>query len=424
MSACSSSKNAKDADIGKRVSVLKADNKKIVADKDIQDVKLNLPSPVNGKNWPQVGGGSEHNIQNFALGKQIKESWHSHIGAGSGGDYRLLAMPVVNAGKIYTIDSEGVVSAFRTDDGERLWRTDTTPEDCEDESMGGGIGFSDGVVFATTGVGEAVALNANTGAIIWHKSMSKPLRSAPTIADGRVYVVTIDNELFALDVKNGNELWRHNGIIESATLMGSSSPAVSGDSVIIAYSSGEIFSLRAQNGRVAWSDMLASSTKVGALPAIADIRGLPVVDRGRVFAVSHSGRMASIDKRTGERIWDTEIGGINTPAVAGDAVFVLTNDNELVALTRDNGRVLWSKELSKFKDPEDHDSKPVMWYGPLMAGGSLWATNSLGYLTSFNPDNGEQQEEIDIGKITFIPPTVADNTLYVVTDSGRLIALR
>ena len=80
-------------------------------------------------------------------------------------------------------------------------------------------------------------------------------------------------------------------------------------------------------------------------PALADIRGRPVIDRGRVFAVSHSGRMAAIDLRTGDRVWEQEIGSSHSPWVAGDYVFVLANDNELVCLTRDEGKVRWVRQL-------------------------------------------------------------------------------
>jgi outer membrane protein assembly factor BamB len=140
--------------------------------------------------------------------------------------------------------------------------------------------------------------------------------------------------------------------------MGASSPAVRGDTVVVAYSSGELFGLRSQNGRVVWSEVLAVPMQQGAVPAIADIRGLPVIETGRVFAISHSGRMISIDERTGERAWEADIGGTNTPCVGGNAVFVVTNDNELVALTRDAGRGIWRPALQKLAKPSDRDSQP------------------------------------------------------------------
>ena len=149
-----------------------------------------------------------------------------------------------------------------------------------------------------------------------------------------------------------------------------------------------------------------------------------MVDHGRVFAISHSGRMAAVDQRTGDRSWEVDIGGINTPVVSGDNVFILSNDGQLVALTRDNGRVIWVKELPHLSDPDDKGSDPVSWTGPVLGGGKLWLTNSLGQLAAFSPQDGKQTDVLDVGGAMYISPVIANGTIYVVTDDGELVALR
>jgi len=412
----------KPKDEGKRVSALDV-SKKPSADKGVTDFKPNLPTPVANKDWPQAGGSTTHTLPQPALSPNPDVIWRADIGNGTSGYFRLLARPVISGGKVFTLDARGTVSAFSMANGDRAWRFDTTPTD-RDEAMGGGLGITNNRLYVTTGFGEVIALNAADGKVIWRKMIGKPFRADPTIADDRVYVLSIDNELTALSAKDGNVEWHHNGIAESATLMGASSPAVDGDSVVVAYSSGEIFNLRAQNGRVAWTDVLAVPAQVGALPAIADIRGLPVIDRGRVYAVSHSGRMAAIDQRTGDRVWEVDVGGINTPVVAGDAVFILSNDNELMALTRESGRIVWIKELQHLKDPTDRDSTPMFWQGPVLAGGRLWLTNSLGHLVAFDPNDGGQRADIEVADSFFIPPIVANNMMVLVSDDGRVMGLR
>ena len=111
-----------------------------------------------------------------------------------------------------------------------------------------------------------------------------------------------------------------------------------------------------------------SPTQVGALPAIADIRGLPVVDQGRVFAISHSGRMAAIDHRTGDSVWEADIGGIDTPIVAGDTVFIYGGDGQLMALSRDSGRMHVGQATAALADPSDKNSDRLYGSGPVLAG--------------------------------------------------------
>ncbi len=425
--ACSWFKKGSDsaptADAGSRIAVLQT-AKKVEADADAGSFKIEVPPSIVNEEWPQVGGNAAHAPGNVALGLVPEKIWSASIGSGSSKYFRLFAQPVVSGGKVFTLDSRGEAAAFSADKGDRLWRFDTTPPDHRGEAMGAGLAVKGDVVYVTTGFGEILALNAGNGAPLWRKMIGKPLRSAPTVLGDYVFAVSIDNQLHALSAQTGQIKWQHSGITESATLMGASSPAADGDSVVVAYSSGEIFNLRAQNGRMAWTDVLAVPEKIGALPAIADIRGLPVIDRGVVFAASHSGRMAAIDLRTGDRAWESDLGGVNTPSVVGDNVFVIDNDNRLVAMSRTNGRLLWTAQLQKLKDPLDRDSKPVFWWGPVMAGGRLWMTNSLGFLVAYDPENGMILADLDIGGSFFMPPIVANGTMYLLNDSGKLMALK
>jgi hypothetical protein len=424
VSACSDSAKKIGASVkGERVNVMEQ-TKSIKADPDLQHERVQLPELVNNRNWSQVGYDTSHVMPHANVKAAPEEDWSRSIGEGSDSDYRILSRPVVDNGVVFTMDSHGLVTASSVRDGAELWTFDTTPTDNEAHAIAGGLGVDGSTVYATTGFGQVLAINTKDGVLRWRKSLQNPLRAAPTIADDRVYVVTINNELFALQAKDGTELWHHNGIIESATLMGASCPAVVGDSVVVAYSSGEIFNLRSENGRVSWSDILASSSQKGAMPAIADIRGLPVVDHGHVFAISHSGRMASIDQRTGDRDWEIDVGGTNTPLLADDVVFVLSTDNELVAIMRDSGRVMWVQQLPLVVDPEDKKSDPIQWAGPVLGNGQLWMTNSAGHLASFSAEDGHPMAEIDLGEPTFIPPVIADNTIFVVRDDGHLLALR
>jgi outer membrane protein assembly factor BamB len=398
--------------------------KSIEADKEMQGVKPQLPAAGAIVDWPQAGYNPSHTLPNAEIHAHMEKIWSADIGKGSDSDYKLLARPVIGGGQVFTMDSHGMVSAFNAETGEKNWAFETTPSGRDEDAIGGGVGLNDDTLYATTGFGEVLALSAKDGSVRWRHLLFNPLRAAPTIADGHVYVVSIDNELSALDAGTGELLWHQNGIAESATLMGASNPAVVGDSVVVAYSSGEIFNLRMQNGRVSWNYTLATPTQVGALPAIADIRGLPVMDRGRILAISHSGRIASIDQRSGDRNWEADIGGINTPLVSGDAVFILSNNDQLVALARDTGRILWVQELQHRLDPSDQESDPVYWAGPILAGGQLWLTNSLGELDSFSSDDGAPLASVSLDESSYIPPSVANSTMYVVTDDGYLVAYR
>ena len=408
---------------GTRVAAIE-EVKALEPDPALKDVKPALPEKTNPSSWTQVGFDASHAVPHADVSMHPKILWKESIGAGSDSDFKLLAHPVIDRGVIYTMDAHGVVRAFAAASGDEKWRVETTPPKVDDDAIAGGLAVDGTALYVTTGFGDVLALDTQKGAVLWRRALLKPLRAAPVFADHRVYVISIDNDLNALDARTGDVLWHQSGIAESATLMGASSPAVDGDTMIAAYNSGEVFALRAQNGRALWNYSLAAPAQVGALPAIADIRGLPIVDHGYVYAISHSGRIASIEQRSGERVWETDIGGIDTPVVSGDAVFLYSGDNRLIALSRDKGRALWAQALPKLVDPMDKNSDRIVWTGPVLAGDRLWMVNSQGSLASFSPENGAPLDSIDIGKPIYLTPIVADHTLYVVSDDGTLIALR
>lgn len=407
---------------GERISVLRLE-RSLEPDKRVSDLQVRLPRPVAKPSWPQAGGGESHVQHHIELAPNLSEAWRTNIGEGSESTMRLLAPPIIAAGKVFVMDVESQVSAINTANGDIVWEYDARVPDDDDEAFGGGIAYANGVLFISTGFADVVSVDAETGKERWRKRLSGPMRAAPAVADGRVFVLTIDNQLFALNGETGEQLWSHAGFSEIAGLLGGASPAIGAGTIVVPYSSGEIFALRVENGRPLWSDNLSSSRRLDALSTLADIRGMPVIDRGLVYAISHSGRMAAIDLRSGARAWEKPIGGVEMPWVAGEFIYLLTNESQLVCLTRRGGRIRWVRDLPQFEEPDERDD-PVKWSGPVLAGDRLVITGSHGEAWSVSPYTGKLLGRLDLSDDVFLPPVVADGTLYFLTEDGDLVAMR
>ncbi len=407
---------------GKRISVLNLEQQ-IKPDPSMEEVAVRLPQPVVNRDWPEAGGYPSHAMYHLALGDGVRRAWSRSFGEGNSRSGQVLAAPVIENGRVFTMDAESVVTAFDAGNGQRLWRFDTQPKKSNTTAFGGGIAALGNRVYVTTGYAEILALDAKTGKQLWRRPVPSPLHAAPTVADGRVFAVTVDNQLQVLAADDGRILWTHNGLPETAGLLGGSSPAVEGDIVVVAYSSGEIFALRVENGRPLWTDNLASAHSLDALTALADIRGRPVIDHGMVFAISHSGRMVAIDLRTGDRVWEQDLGGSYTPWVAGDYVYVLTNDDAVVCLTRREGKIKWVLDLPRY-DNEEKKKDPLDWSGPILASDRLIVLASSGDAVSISPYTGKPLGRIEFSDGSYVAPVLANKTLYIVTQGGDLIAYR
>lgn len=407
---------------GDRISVLGLD-RAVAPDPALASRPVAVPAPTLNAEWPEPGGNPNHVMGNLALPAQVKRAWETSIGDGSARYTKVMSQPVIAAGRVFAMDGGVQVSALDEASGKRFWQVDLKPADQRGSAFGGGPCFWNGRLFVATGYAEVLALDPNDGNIIWRKNVASPVHAAPTVADNRVFVVTVDNELIALSAQDGQRQWSHNGIPETGSLLGRASPAVEGDIVVVAYTSGELYAIRVENGRVLWSENLASSRSLDAMTAMADIHGRPVIDRGRVFAVSHSGRMMSIELRTGNHIWEQELGGSHEPCCVGDYIFVLTNDSEVVCLTRDEGKVRWAVDLPGYENAAKK-SDPIQWAGPVMGGGQLIVLSSTGVAMWLSPQDGTSPWQTTMSNKGFLGPVIAGNTLYLLTDDANLSAYR
>lgn len=394
-----------------------------------------LPQPSTNREWPQAGGYPDHAMHHLTLGARPARAWQGSIGPGTGGSSfwrvfglttprRLIAQPIVAEGKFFALNSHGEVVALNAATGAQIWRTDAMPREEGQGDLGGGIGYAGGVVYVATGAAEVLAITAADGKIAWRVPLEAPARGAPTIAGGRIYVVTTENELVALDpAKKGERVWNFAGVAETTGILGAANPAVEGNIIVAPQSSGEIVALRAENGRQLWTERLAAARQINPITNIADITARPVVDRGVVVAVSNAGRLAALDIRTGRRLWDVDIGGIQTPWLAGDWVYALSNEGQLVCIERASGRIKWSIQLNAFTT-ERQRRNPIVWTGPVLASDRLIVAGSHGEALALSPYTGQVQGRIVIGERVLISPIVAESTIYFLDDTGRVLALR
>ncbi len=406
---------------GERISVLSLQNA-LVPDPLIQDLQIRVPPPRVNVAWPQPGGLPSHAMQHLEIADVPQLAWRRNVGTGSEGYRRLITSPVATAERVFTIDARARVAAVDATTGRLLWRVALRPVDEEYGAIGGGLAYEHDVLYVTTGFGEVIALIAENGQLLWRQNLGVPFRAPPTVSAGRVFVISIENKLYVLATEDGRRLWQHEGLPENAGLMGAASAAVAGGIVVAPYSSGETYALRIDNGRVVWSDLL---TRTGAalLPTFSNIAGAPVVVGDRVYVIGNAGRMAAVNLRTGARVWDQVIGGTQTPWVAGDFIFLITNEAELVCLWRRDGRIRWVLPLQRFEDPEARDG-PIQWNGPILASDRLVIVSSHGYALAVSPYTGGVLGRIQLPEGAYTSPIVADRSLYVLTDDAELLAIR
>ncbi len=397
---------------GERISVVAPDTTSGLG--EIETVKsVSVSEERTNADWTQPGGIASNAPGHLAFSGRASERWRADAGRGSSSDGRLIARPVVAGERVYTLDTRGVVRAFSRGSGKQLWETSLVPENEERRAgFGGGLAVDAGKLFAATGFGTVVALDPSSGKPVWSKRFELPFRMSPTAADGRVFAVNSESQLFCLSAEDGSELWTARGLPEAAIVLNNASPAVSGDTVVVPYPSGELLAFDVRNGQPKWAENL-NRTRPGMASKNVGDTVRPAIADGVVYAVSGAGRLIATDITDGSRRWAVDVSSSQTPWVAGEGVFVIDNSGKLVAVTRGSGEIAWVAELPSAR----------LWNGPVLAGGKLWLVSNKGLLVGVDARSGQVQTKRELGNDVFIAPVVASAQMYVLTDRARLLAL-
>ncbi|MDP3378983.1 MAG: PQQ-binding-like beta-propeller repeat protein [Brevundimonas sp.] len=415
---------------GERLSVLEFDQA-LVPSPALAGRDFFLPGPQAAVSWPSPGGNAENAVEHVIAGADFTIAWRRNIGAGSARTRQVMSPAVAENGRIFALDAEHTVSALDAQSGSVIWRASVKPEGRESGGFGGGVALGGGKVFVSSGYRTMTAFDQTSGAMLWQTAVDVPIHGAPTVAGSRVYAIDLDNQVLAFDVNTGSVAWSYRGIVEPARIMRASSPAITGDTVIAPMSSGEVFAFRAATGQPVWQEELSRTTRTSALSEIRDIAGRPVISRGFVYAVSHSGVLASMDIRTGQPRWQVPVAAVNAPLPVGDVIYIVSKSGELSVLNRETGQVYWTRDLNVGRVRQeggflgffDRTVRPT-WSGPLLASNRLVLTNSDGELVGLNPKTGEVISTLRLGAPSYVAPTAFNGAILVITDRGEVISVR
>mgnify|MGYP000087710846 CR=1 FL=1 len=219
------------------------------------------------------------------------------------------------------------------------------------------------------------ALDAGTGKLLWKVHPAGPLRGSPTVAFGAVYVITQNNELHALSSEDGKGLWQESASLGATGVFGVAAPAAGQGTVVAGFSTGELIAYRYENGRVLWSDALARTSLSTSVGVLTDIDADPIIDRGRIYALGSCGNVG------------------------------------------------WSVQMDRYRNAKNKKNE-VFWTGPVLAGNRLWIANTEGDIYQVNAMDGVPVRFADVGSPVSLAPVVANSTLYVLDDGGKISAFR
>lgn len=386
---------------------------------------ISLPAQRNNAEWTHRAGTPAHQITNPALSRNLTQVWSRPIGQAGVRRLRITADPVIAGGRIFTLDSAGLVSATATS-GAPVWsKSLVPPNERAGEGSGGGLAVAGQTLYVTTGYGKLHALDVTTGAQRWEQSLGALASGAPTVAGDLVYLTTRNGFGWAIETATGRVRWQIEGTPTVAVTQPGAAPAVSGRSVYFPFGSGEVTAVLRQGGLRIWATTVSGQRTGRTYATVPDISGDPVVLGDVVYVGNAGGRTVALDAVSGARIWTALEGSTGPVWPVGGSVFLISDQGELVRLSGGDGSVIWNAELPYFQTERVRRRKGVYaHFGPILAGSRLIVASSDGFFREVDPASGQLLRQFEIGGAATVNPVVAGGTLYIVTEDGQLRAFR
>ena len=335
---------------------------------------------------------------------------------------KLLSLPIMVGNEIVILDTSHMLRGFDRNTLKEMWAislVDHAREDQEGAIGGGGVAFSDDMLYVTSALGEVIAISAADKKIIWRKKTSGFSRGAPLVDEKAVYVLSNNNRSAAYDKKTGDILWSHEASIEKASMATGVSISSNGEFLVVPYTSGDVVCLN-RYGKMLWSEHLGASN--AAQLSFKHVATKPIIEGRDVFVGAISEHFAKFDLKTGDKAWDIPKSAFGIPASSGNAIFFTTLSKTLVAASKKTGDIFWETSLPHAND--ELFGKSIHWTAPVLSGNRIYVVGSNNEIRVLDAKTGELIQSIKINRPVLTQPIILDNTLVLMTQTGQVLFYR
>ncbi len=343
-------------------------------------------------------------------------AWSTSVGSGIG-DFHSNLHPALDSGVVYAADRRGTVKAVSASDGKEVWSVNLAEKSGWFSSspalLSGGVTVAGGHVYVGSEA-KVYALNTNDGSQAWKTNVAGEALSRPVVSDGLVLIHTSNGQLQALNESDGAVKWTVNLDMPSLSLRGESAPATAYGAAIVGGDNGRVSAVLMQQGQMIWQQRISQATGPTEIDRLSDVDTTPVIVNGVVYALAYNGNLTALDLRSGQIMWKRELGSVSNFIVDGNRIYMIDQNDRVLALTTDGGVTLWTQSDLLHRNL----TAPALYNGYIVTG------DSEGYMHWINVEDGRfvAQQKVD-GSGFLTDPVAAEGKLLIQAKDGTLYAI-
>ena len=330
-------------------------------------------------------------------------AWQANVG--DAGHY--IFTPAVFDDNVFAASNRGDLLRLDAAKGKQVWHIDTKAP------LSGGVGVGDNMLLLGTSKGSVLAYDLQ-GKPLWQSRVSSEVLSAPQAAAGFVVVRSGDSRIFGLDARDGSRRWEYQMTPPPLTLRANPGVVIIENFVIAGMPAGKLIVLNLANGGLVWETVVAAPKGDNELERITDIAGSPLVEAGRVCAVTFQGRAACYETQKGGQLWARPASSVGGLATDDLSIYLSEDTGSVLALDRNTGASVWKQDKLAYRNLS----------APLATGNYVVVGDFEGQVHWLKYEDGSFAARFatDGGAIAAAPRVIGDKVL-VQTRRGGLYAI-
>jgi len=245
------------------------------------------------------------------------------------------------------------------------------------------------------------------------------LASAPVIGGGTLFVVDTAGVVHAFDAATGGRRWAHPIEVERdlrASAFGGGVSFFDGK-VYATNGAGDVVALDAATGAEIWR----------VKPA-GPLRGAPTIAFNTVYVMTQDNQIHALSATDGSLLWQetaatgqSGVFGVAAPAAGQGTVIAGYSQGEVVAYRYENGRNLWSDALARTSISTQVGTLTDVDADPIIDDGRVYALGQGGRMAAYELVTGQRIWELSLAGIS--TPAIAGEWIFTLTDDSRLLAI-
>ncbi|WP_417539261.1 outer membrane protein assembly factor BamB [Marinobacter sp.] len=335
----------------------------------------------------------------------FKTVWKMSVGDGHDDDFLYLAP--LNAGEVvYAASADGALVAVNSETGKLLWKREL------EDRIFAGVGGDLDQLYLVTREADLIALSREDGRELWRKALPTEALAAPQSNGSLVVTQTTDGRVLAFNTTDGEIVWQYDGVVPALSLRAAAAPLVGGDVVIASFSNGKLMALAAESGQPLWQYEVGQPQGRTELERLVDIAGQPLVLDSAIMVSGYQGKLALVDIRTGQEIWSRKASSLQAPMIGGGNIYMSSANGDVVAYRGSDRREVWLQEGLSWRQL----TQPAVYDNYLVVG------DYEGYLHVLSADDGRLvgQTRYDSDGLRVPLQRLANGNLMVFGNSGKL----